>query len=97
MRLKRALERVPHNTSCSNCMETWQVSEMCEMNNLRLRIHRLKLEGEELAEYGPAREPTKVGVDEVPEGDQGPNFRADPTARRTGHGTPRLNNRITTR
>jgi hypothetical protein len=54
------------------------------------RHRRLKLEGEELAEYGPAREPSKVGMDDVLTGDQGAHYKADPTGRRTGHGMPRL-------
>lgn len=29
--------------------------EVVEIHNLRMRIHRLKLEGEELAKYGPAK------------------------------------------
>ena len=29
--------------------------EVVEVHNLRMRIHRLKLEGEELAKYGPAK------------------------------------------
>jgi len=64
---------------------TETVKEMVEVHNLRLRIQRLKMEGEELAEYGPAREPSKVGVDEALSGDQGAHFKADPTGRRTGH------------
>jgi hypothetical protein len=57
---------------------------------LRARTaHRLKLEGEELAEYGPAREPSKMGVDDVPGSEltlQGAHYKNDPTGRRTGHG-----------
>ena len=31
------------------------VLEVVEVHNLRMRIHRLKYEGEELAQYGPAK------------------------------------------
>jgi len=64
------------------------VREMVEIHNLRLRINRLKLEGDELAEYGPAREPNKVGVEDESDaglGNKGPHFKADPTCRRTGN------------
>lgn len=35
------------------------VREVTRIHNLRMRIHRLKLEGEELAKYGPAKLPDK--------------------------------------
>jgi len=63
------------------------IKEMVEINNLRLRLHRLKMEGDELAEYGPAREPSKVGLDsdEYKSDGQNQHFKEDQTGRRTGH------------
>ena len=40
------------------------VRELVEIHNLRLRIQRLKVEGDELAQHGPARHPDKQGLDE---------------------------------
>lgn len=65
------------------------VKELATVNNLRQRIIRLKLEGEELAKYGPAKQPDKQGLDEYAEPgtvDKGPHYSADPTGRRTGNG-----------
>ena len=65
------------------------INEMVEIHNLRLRIQRLNLEGGERAQFGPAREPSKVGIDEykVSERERSPYFKEDPTGRRTGNGT----------
>lgn len=52
---------------------------------LRMRISRLKQEGEELAEYGPAKKPDEQGIDED-EGEKPANYNKDPTGRRTGEG-----------
>eukprot|EP00899_Mesostigma_viride_P024189 jgi/Mesvir1/4955/Mv11448-RA.1 len=72
------------------------IQELCEVHNLRLQIQRLKLEGEELAKYGPAKHPDKQGLDEEVEGmkgmtlddgpkpTRGPFYKPDPTGRRTG-------------
>jgi len=65
------------------------IRDMCAIHNLRERIGRLKMEGEELAKYGPAKEPSKQGLDEFEEeGDtpveRPPNYERDPTGRRTG-------------
>jgi hypothetical protein len=67
------------------------IKEMCEIHNLRLRVHRLFLEGGELAEFGPAREPSKVGIDDykVKDSEKSAWFKEDPTGRRTGNGTPK--------
>lgn len=35
------------------------VRELVEVHNLRLRIQRLKFEGDELAQYGPIKPPDK--------------------------------------
>jgi len=63
------------------------IKEMCEIHNLRLRVHRLFLEGGELAEFGPAREPSKVGIDDykVKDSEKSAWFKEDPTGRRTGN------------
>ena len=54
----------------------------------RLRNLRLKLEGEELAKYGPAKPIDQQGIDQY--ADQavlrGANYQQDPTGRRTGQG-----------
>ena len=64
------------------------IAELASVNNLRSRIQRLKLEGEELAKYGPAKLPDKQGIDEYSEEaiDKGQHYLMDPTGRRTGNG-----------
>jgi len=51
-------------------------------------VLRLKLEGEELAKYGPAKPLDQQGIDEY--ADQAvqktTNYQQDPTGRRTGQG-----------
>lgn len=49
---------------------------------------RLKLEGEELAKYGPSKPLDQQGIDKYAEGpvQKGPNYNEDPTGRRTGQG-----------
>tara|TARA_B100000609_G_C17161529_1_gene406448 strand:- start:270 stop:1043 length:774 start_codon:yes stop_codon:yes gene_type:complete len=65
-------------------------AELAEISNLRGRIERLKLEGEELAKYGPAKHPDKQGLDQYSEDfgngpvEKGAFYCADPTGRRTG-------------
>lgn len=62
--------------------------ELVELQNLRTRIHRLKLEGEELAKYGPAKPLDQQGIDQYAEPgvQKGANYQQDPTGRRTGQG-----------
>ena len=64
------------------------IRELANVNNLRQRITRLKLEGEELAKYGPAKQPDKQGIDQYSEEpiEKGPHYLQDPTGRRTGNG-----------
>lgn len=64
------------------------IREMVEINNIRHRITRMKLEGEELAKYGPAKHPDKHGIDTYSEEaiEKGPFYNMDPTGRRTGNG-----------
>lgn len=64
------------------------IRELAIVNNLRQRITRLKLEGEELAKYGPAKQPDKQGIDQYSEEpiDKGTHYLQDPTGRRTGNG-----------
>jgi hypothetical protein len=61
---------------------------LVEVHNLRHRIAVLKVEGEELAKYGPAKLPDQQGIDEFSEAplDKGPHYVMDPTGRRTGNG-----------
>eukprot|EP00891_Asterochloris_glomerata_P003978 jgi/Astpho2/3978/fgenesh1_pm.00063_%23_11_t len=62
--------------------------QLVAIHNLRMRIKRLKLEGGELAQYGPAKRPDQQGIDEYAEQpvEQGEFYKADPTGRRTGNG-----------
>lgn len=61
--------------------------QLVAIHNLRMRIKRLKLEGGELAQYGPAKRPDQQGIDEYAEQpvEQGEFYKADPTGRRTGN------------
>jgi hypothetical protein len=63
-------------------------AELAKIHNLRHRITRLKLEGEELAKYGPAKQPDQQGIDQYSEQpvQQGQFYNMDPTGRRTGDG-----------
>ena len=69
------------------------VRELVEIHNLRLRIQRLKVEGDELAQHGPARHPDKQGLDEDLQADadgvlapeRGPTFCKDPNGKRDGN------------
>jgi hypothetical protein len=64
------------------------ISEIARVHNLRHRITRLKLEGEELAKYGPAKHPDKQGIDQYSDQavEKGDFYLQDPTGRRTGNG-----------
>jgi hypothetical protein len=64
------------------------VAALAEVHNLRAKIAVLKMEGEELAKYGPAKHPDKQGIDEYAEApvEKGPHYTMDPTGRRTGNG-----------
>lgn len=64
------------------------VKELADVYNLRHRIARLKLEGEELAKYGPAKQPDKQGIDQYSEAavEKDQFYCMDPTGRRTGNG-----------
>lgn len=50
---------------------------------------RLKLEGEELAKFGPAKPVDQQGIDEYADQaiPKGKHYQQDPTGRRTGEGT----------
>ncbi|KAK9823695.1 hypothetical protein WJX72_004678 [[Myrmecia] bisecta] len=62
------------------------IKELVAINNLRHRLHRLKLEGEELAKYGPAKPLEEQGIDEYQENVvKGEHYLMDPTGRRTGN------------
>lgn len=66
--------------------------DLAELHNLRHRIARLKLEGGELAQYGPAKAPDAQGIDSCQEEaggsgrERGPHYCMDPTGRRSGEG-----------
>ncbi|GAX83567.1 hypothetical protein CEUSTIGMA_g10992.t1 [Chlamydomonas eustigma] len=63
------------------------IKQLSTVHNLRQKIQRLRLEGEELAKYGPAKEPGKEGIDTYSEDSiqKGPFYMMDPTGRRTGN------------
>lgn len=65
------------------------VKSIVHIYNLRQKIHRLKLEGEELAKFGPAKQLEKQGIDTYAEEnvDKGEYYTMDPTGRRTGNGS----------
>mmetsp|Transcript_40354 Transcript_40354/g.114237 ORF Transcript_40354/g.114237 Transcript_40354/m.114237 type:complete len:277 (-) Transcript_40354:407-1237(-) len=79
-------ERFLYNTTVEATVRD-AVREVVEIHNLRMRVHRLKLEGEELAKYGPAKPIDKQGIDEYQEEpvERGPHYNQDPTGRRTGN------------
>lgn len=64
------------------------VRQVAQVYNLRHRIVRLKLEGGELAKYGPAKHPDQQGIDSYAEGavERSAHYTMDPTGRRTGQG-----------
>jgi hypothetical protein len=69
------------------------VRELVEIHNLRLRIFRLKVEGDELASHGPCRPPDKQGLDEdiqaeadgVATQERGSTYVKDPNGKRDGN------------
>jgi hypothetical protein len=64
------------------------ISQLAHIHNLRHRITRLKLEGEELAKFGPAKHPEQQGIDQYSDQavEKGEFYNMDPTGRRTGNG-----------
>jgi hypothetical protein len=64
------------------------ISQLAHIHNLRHRIIRLKLEGEELAKFGPAKHPEQQGIDQYSDQavEKGEFYNMDPTGRRTGNG-----------
>mmetsp|Transcript_36253 Transcript_36253/g.43757 ORF Transcript_36253/g.43757 Transcript_36253/m.43757 type:complete len:278 (+) Transcript_36253:168-1001(+) len=63
------------------------LKEVVAIHNIRLRIHRLKLEGEELAEYGPMKKPNEANIDDYAQEpiNKSAFYKQDPTGRRTGN------------
>jgi len=69
------------------------VAELVQVHNLRLRIQRLKVEGDDLALYGPSKPPDKQGLDEEIQAEadgislapRGPTFCKDPNGKRDGN------------
>ena len=55
-------------------------------------VYRLKLEGEELAKFGPAKPIDQQGIDEYADQaiQKGRHYQQDPTGRRTGEGAQSL-------
>ena len=68
------------------------IKELVEVHNLRLRIQRLKSEGDDLATHGPCKPPDKQGLDEDIQAEadgvelppRGPTYCKDPIGKRTG-------------
>lgn len=69
------------------------VKELVEIHNMRLRIQRLKVEGDDLAQYGPCKPPDKQGLDEdisaeaegISAAPRGANYCKDPNGKRDGN------------
>ena len=64
------------------------LSSVVAIHNLRQTVTKVKLEGGELAKYGPAKHPDKQGIDTYDENapQKGEFYTMDPTGRRTGNG-----------
>jgi hypothetical protein len=64
------------------------LASVVSIHNLRQTVTKLKLEGNELANYGPAKHPDKQGIDTYEENapPKGEFYKMDPTGRRTGNG-----------
>lgn len=64
------------------------LASVVSIHNLRQTVTKLKLEGGELAKYGPAKHPDKQGIDTYDENSpqKGDLYTMDPTGRRTGNG-----------
>jgi hypothetical protein len=69
------------------------LASIVSIHNLRQTVTKLKLEGSELAKYGPAKHPDKQGIDTYEENapPKGEFYTMDPTGRRTGNGVAYLN------
>jgi len=85
-----------YETTCETSNDTL-IRELCEINNLRVRLRQLGGALAELGRYGPMKPPDKAGLDEVNEKyaggtvDKNENYQADPTGIRTGCGPgPRM-------
>jgi cilia- and flagella-associated protein 298 len=67
------------------------LQDVASIHNLRQKIAKLKLEGSELAQYGPAKQPDKQGIDTYADDavEQGEHYKMDPTGRRCGNGAYR--------
>jgi hypothetical protein len=68
------------------------VREVTQVWNMRLRLGQLTGGLREMAKYGPMKEPSKAGLDEIAENyngdvvDKGQNYQSDPSGTRTGNG-----------
>lgn len=62
--------------------------ELAGIHNMKQRITKLKIEGGELAQYGPAKQPDQQGIDTYSDKEvvKGQFYAMDPTGRRTGNG-----------
>jgi len=78
----RLLDNLP--LQCKVVREGWSACNL----HCSLSVFRLKLEGEELARYGPAKPLDQQGIDQYAEPgvQKGTNYQQDPTGRRTGQG-----------
>jgi len=96
--VKHFLFEVPAATPCEELTQ-----QLVEVHNLRMKILRLTDAADGLAMHGPMKPPEKQGLDDMtpmledlqddgkvvkaaPE--RGPNYRQDPTERRTGNAAP---------
>lgn len=64
------------------------LADVTAIHNLRQTVTKVKLEGTELAKYGPAKQPDKQGIDTYDESvvEKGDFYQMDPTGRRSGNG-----------
>jgi hypothetical protein len=80
-----------YETTCATTNDDL-VREITQVWNMRLRLGQLTGGLREMAKYGPMKEPSKAGLDEIAESyngevvDKGQNYQPDPSGTRTGNG-----------
>lgn len=89
-----------YETTCSTTNDAL-VRDLIKVWNLRIRLKQLSGAIRELAQYGPMKEPSKAGIDEIQEKynneiiDKNEYYQPDPTGIRTGNGVgPQLTETI---
>ena len=89
-----------YETTCDTLNDDL-VRDIVKVWNLRLRLALLVGAVREMAKYGPMKEPSKAGLDEINEKyngetvEKGEHYQADPSGTRTGNGVgPQLTETI---